>query len=189
MLFNENDVVITDRHKVASVSFAIDKSSEDPMYVLAGDVDSDLVYGNEIRMFKDHIDEYLEHLKPFPPESRCKHWNQELEKTWALIQILYSEYNEVCGGLLHVLIDDDNFDDGTVKWSIDYCQEEEHKYCPSRNVSLKIAERFLTHTFQERVCMSHHELAECQKHDDSHCKSCYVETIPDETAWRNRQLN
>lgn len=82
---------------------------------------------------------------------KCIYWVSEIEELSRLIGKLYE--TEGAGGALHIVVDDGNLDDDCIKSCIDYCNSEEEKDDPSKELCLEIAHKMLKLTYEQRVLL------------------------------------
>jgi len=130
-------------------------------------------YEDELRLFEDNIEEYLYSIKIDGNKHRCKYWNIEVERTLNLIGILYDVYEEVCGGMLHIVTDDDNIEDGHIEYCIGYANESDNRNRKDYKITIAIAERYLKHSMKERMLLTYCFM-NCNK-DKMNCEKCFVE--------------
>lgn len=57
----------------------------------------------------------------------CKHKTAMTVYVSKLVELLYEDLKECCGGMLHIVLDDGNLDDDDIQWCIDYCNEPENE--------------------------------------------------------------
>lgn len=82
---------------------------------------------------------------------KCIYWIPEIEELSQLISKLYEA--DGAGGALHIVVDDGNLDDYFIKYCIDYCNSEEEKNDPNRELCLEIAHKMLKLTYEQRVLL------------------------------------
>lgn len=54
-------------------------------------------------------------------------WHPNMKVIAPLMSILYETLGESCGGLAHVVVDDHNYDDLSIDYVIEYCNEPQNK--------------------------------------------------------------
>lgn len=77
----------------------------------------------------------------------CKYYNKHIDTIRAYIDCLYQIMGMYNGGLMHVMIDDQNIDEGTILWTLERCKiknEEESE------IEKLICEEFLKLSMEER---------------------------------------
>lgn len=79
-----------------------------------------------------------------------KHYNKDVRYINKLVQLLYDDLQEHCGGLLHITIDDGNLDDEDIQWCIEYCNKNENSDREDKYLCLEIATRMLRLTMEQR---------------------------------------
>lgn len=103
----------------------------------------------------------------------CKYYNSHLETIRELISCLYNLEGCVCGGIAHVVIDENNIDDDDIDWLLNLCNEEEYKDREEVGLVRLIAEELKKLSIQERTLLfaSFYVYRVC----DGNCESCPVE--------------
>ena len=110
--------------------------------------------------------------------NKCKYWNDHMNTIIALIGCLYDIEGCSCGGLLHVMVDDDNLDDSTIAWTLAECLKNPSK--EESGIGKLICEEYVKLSMEERRLVNNH----CDYiTDDGYCylncqgcEKCYVET-------------
>lgn len=77
-------------------------------------------------------------------------WNKKFYLVRELISLLYRLDGCVCGGLCHIVTDDDNIDDDSLDYIIEYCDREENKGRIDKEVSKMICVILKDMTFTQR---------------------------------------
>lgn len=109
---------------------------------------------------------------------RCKYWTTEIEEICKLVKYLYDDLREMCGGLLHIVLDDGNVEDGHIQWCIDYCNREENADRHDKDVCIEIAQRMLKLSYTERMLIYYQWDREfC----DGDCDECAI--MRDDDEW------
>lgn len=128
------------------------------------------------------IDTYSYELKGFegrnfdtfryPINDYCNYYTDHLEILRSLISALYDLDGCACGGLGHVVIDEDNIDDESIKSTIEYCDEEQNKDRNERGLVKLICEELLKLSMQERVLLfsTYYGLVNC----NNDCENCNI---------------
>ena len=70
-----------------------------------------------------------------------------------LIHLLYELDGCSCGGLCHIVTDDNNIHDDDLEFVIDYCKQDENKDCIDKEISSLICSLMLELTFEQRVVL------------------------------------
>lgn len=74
---------------------------------------------------------------------KCKYFDVEMILIKDMISFLYDTLEEGCGGLCHIVTDDDNIDDSSLKFIIENSSREEYKDRRDKNVSIYICKSLL----------------------------------------------
>lgn len=78
----------------------------------------------------------------------CKYYNKNMDYLLNLCKTLYSLPDCGCGGLLHILLDDDNYEDSNIRFCLKEClQHPEH---PSSTLGILICTEYLKMSMEER---------------------------------------
>lgn len=80
----------------------------------------------------------------------CKFYNKKVEYVNKLVELLYEDLQESCGGMLHIVLDDGNMDDDDIQWCIDNCNNEKNKERHDKFLCLEIAHKMLKMDKYER---------------------------------------
>lgn len=89
----------------------------------------------------------------FPIQPECKYYNPHLNTIRELISCLYSLEGCCCGGLAHIVTDDNNIEDRHIEWVIKYCDEEENKNRTEAGLVKLICQELLKLSMQQRVLL------------------------------------
>lgn len=108
---------------------------------------------------------------------RCKHYTPHLQTIKEYISCLYAIDGCCTGGMLHILLDDDNIDDDSILFCLRECIK--HREREDSGIGKLICEEYLKLTIpQRRLLMSPYILDfQCQYVG---CKECYVENGEDD---------
>ena len=107
----------------------------------------------------------------------CKHESIMTVYVSKLVELLYEDLKECCGGMLHIVLDDGNLDDDDIQWCIDYCNEPENKNRVDKYLCLEIAYKMLQmNEYQRRLIY----YGSCQLNCDNNCNECVIERDEDE---------
>lgn len=109
--------------------------------------------------------------------TKCKYWDNHLATIIKLIQCLYDIEGCCCGGLLHVMIDDENIDDGSIIFTLRECLNNPDR--EESGIGKLICEEFSKLSMEQRrlvVQWNEHitEDGECFFNCQG-CDKCYVE--------------
>lgn len=109
----------------------------------------------------------------FPIEDDCKYFNPHLNTIRELISCLYELEDCGCGGLAHIVVDDENIEDHHIQWVLDQCHKEENKDREEVGLVKLICEELLKLSMQERVLLftSYWEYGFCM---EGNCENCPV---------------
>ena len=101
----------------------------------------------------------------------CKYYHKHLETIRAYIGCLYRLDGCCTGGLLHILLDDDNLEDHHIEWCLKQC--EEHPENEESEIGKLICKEYLKLTMPQRRLLCHEYLPfpSC----NGKCESCYIE--------------
>lgn len=81
-------------------------------------------------------------------------WHPNMRVIAPLLSILYETLGEGCGGLAHVVIDDHNYDDLSIDYVINYCNEPQNKDRLDRYLVLCLMDYLQEMTKEQRdLCM------------------------------------
>ena len=103
----------------------------------------------------------------------CRHYNQHLDTVRAYIDCLYKLEECECGGLLHIVTDDQNVRDSYIKFCLQQCNE--HPEREESELGKLICEELLKLTIPQRmiVCTWYGRRAvDCIM---SRCDKCWAE--------------
>lgn len=108
---------------------------------------------------------------------RCKHYTPHLQTIKEYISCLYAIDGCCTGGMLHILLDDDNIDDDSILFCLRECIQ--HPEREDSGIGKLICEEYLKLTIpQRRLLMRPYILDfQCQYVG---CKECYVENGEDD---------
>ena len=92
----------------------------------------------------------------YPLDEDCKYYKPHMNTIRELISCLYQLEGCCCGGLAHIVTDDNNIEDHFLKWVLEQCDEEENKDRTERGLVKLICEELLQLSIQERVYLFSH---------------------------------
>lgn len=102
----------------------------------------------------------------------CKYFKPRIETIRKMISTLYDLDNCCCGGIAHVVIDDNNYQDHHLKYVISECSKEENRDREEIGIAKLICEELLKLSIQERALLfSSYYSYRC----DGNCKNCLIE--------------
>lgn len=101
----------------------------------------------------------------------CKYYHKHLETIREYIGCLYSLEDCCTGGLLHILLDDNNIEDHHIEWCLKQC--EEHPEQEESEIGKLICKEYLKLSMQQRRLLCHDYLPfpGC----NGNCENCYIE--------------
>lgn len=82
--------------------------------------------------------------------NKCKYITPDSIIVCHMIEILYDDLEECCGGLAHIVADDNNLDDGSLITVIDECNKEENQNRHDVHVCKILCEALLRLSLEER---------------------------------------
>lgn len=104
----------------------------------------------------------------------CKHYVnkfEEMSNLYRLCQAFYQLPNCGAGGPLHILLDDDNYDDESIKFCIEQCKENPDSM--ESRLGLLICDEYSRLSLEERCIFDWYwtgKVPGCE--DDWDCKTC-----------------
>ena len=101
----------------------------------------------------------------------CKYYHKHLETIREYIGCLYGLEGCCTGGLLHILLDDNNLEDHHIEWCLKQC--EEHPENEESEIGKLICKEYLKLTIPQRRLLCHDYLPfpGC----NWGCENCYIE--------------
>lgn len=105
---------------------------------------------------------------------RCKYYTPHLETIKEYIGCLYRLDGCSSGGMLHVLLDDDNIDDDGILFCLQECLK--HPEREEAVIGRLICEEYLRLSIQERRLLLHQYIWSFQCEHCEKCEGCFVET-------------
>lgn len=85
-------------------------------------------------------------------KSRIK-WDKKIGLVYSLMETLYNLDECACGGLCHIVTDDGNIDDDSLKWVIDYTKRESNENRVDSELSRAICEILLYLSMEQRMLL------------------------------------
>lgn len=102
----------------------------------------------------------------------CNYYNPRIPMIRTLISALYDIEGCVCGGIAHIVTDDDNFEDHHLQFVIDECNKEENKDRLEIGLAKLICEELLKLNMRERALLfSGYYSYAC----DGNCSECCID--------------
>ena len=108
--------------------------------------------------------------------SKCKYYKPYMDTLKLIVKQYYGLDNCVCGGPLHILLDDDNYDIKSVNYCIERCFEELPlgEYSTAECVlGIMICNEYAKMSLEERACFDAYlcgQTLECR--GGRHCEEC-----------------
>lgn len=102
----------------------------------------------------------------------CKYFKPRIETIRKMISTLYDLDDCCCGGIAHVVIDDNNYQDHHLKYVISECSKEENQDREEIGIAKLICEELLKLSIQERALLFS---SYCSYRCDGNCKNCPIE--------------
>ena len=104
---------------------------------------------------------------------RCKYYEKHLETIREYIGCLYNLEGCCCGGELHILLDDDNYDDDSILYCLKECLSNHER--EESVIGRIICEEYLKLTMPQRRLLTQPYINDfqCWTRD---CEKCFVET-------------
>lgn len=101
----------------------------------------------------------------------CKYFTPKLETIKKMISCLYDLDGCCCGGIAHIVVDDNNYDDSCLQYVIDECNKEENQDRQEVGLAKLICEEMLKLSIQERALLfSTYYAYSC----DNNCENCKI---------------
>lgn len=115
--------------------------------------------------------------------ANCMFFNKDMIALKRLCKTLYSLEGCGAGGNLHILLDDDNYDDDSILWCLEECLK--HPEHPSSMIGIVICHEYLKMSMQERIIFDWYwngADVECSFEQAIHgCHKCeYMENLYDQ---------
>lgn len=108
----------------------------------------------------------------------CKYHNPKMDELLSYYKRLYKLPGCGAGGCLHILLDDDNYDDDSLKFCRDYCAE--HAEGEERELANKILDMYEAMSLTERTVFDWYLNGNDLKcPDPTKCETCDLCEIPD----------
>ena len=83
-------------------------------------------------------------------ENNCKYYHKSMPIIAGMIHILYDLEGCKCGGLCHIVVDEDNVDDESLDAVINICNQEEYKDRIDKDLSRYICEQLKLLSIEQR---------------------------------------
>lgn len=121
---------------------------------------------------------------------KCKYYKPYMDTLSKIVGEYYSLEDCGCGGPLHILLDDDNYDIGSIRWCISKCFEgidprnKEEKYYPEYAyiLGIVIGNEYAKMSLEERATFNsllNGSDLEC----DGNCSDCPYNVLDDICDW------
>lgn len=82
----------------------------------------------------------------------CKYYNPHMNTIAAYVRCLYDLEGCIAGGMLHILLDDDNIDDHHILYCLEQCIKHPEK--EESQIGKLICEEYLKLSFSERLFLA-----------------------------------
>lgn len=105
----------------------------------------------------------------------CKYYKPKLKAIVIMIHALYEMEGCSCGGICHVVTDDDNYDDGSLYFVLKECEKEENKDRVELELAEAICKALLGLTMQERALVFSGFYSSCLCDMNYECRKCSIE--------------
>lgn len=104
---------------------------------------------------------------------KCKYYKSSMNRLYQYCKCLYNLKGCSSGGLLHILLDDDNYDDESILYCLKECLV--HPEREESEIGVLICNEYLKMTMEERCVFDWLWIGnplECESISDNRCKSC-----------------
>lgn len=102
----------------------------------------------------------------------CKYYIERINTLRGLISCLYSLEGCCCGGLAHIITDDENFQDSHINWIRSICDEGQNKDREEAGLVKLICDEMIKLSIQQRALLfSSYYSYTC----DNNCENCCIE--------------
>lgn len=108
----------------------------------------------------------------------CKHWTPRMTLLLEYCRCLYKLPECGAGGCLHILLDDNNYDDESLLFCVKYVRD--HPECIEHDLAVLILAEYANMSMQERTLFDNAwngRILECS--DPTKCETCDLIEIPD----------
>lgn len=106
--------------------------------------------------------------------SKCKYYKPYMDTLKLIVKQYYMLDGCAAGGPLHILLDDDNYDIGSIHFCIKHCFGEDLGYDPTtRLLGIMICNEYAKMSLEERACFDAYicgQTLECR--GGRHCEDC-----------------
>lgn len=102
----------------------------------------------------------------------CRYWDEDIDRVNLLVEILYEDLGECCGGLLHIVLDDGNLEDHHILWCREQCEKRENFSRHDRLLCKRIATEMLGLTMEQRRLVYYSDGFDLKC--DRNCKECPI---------------
>ena len=103
----------------------------------------------------------------------CKYYDKHLETIKEYISCLYNLEKCSSGGLLHILTDDDNYDDDSIFYCLRECLLHPEK--EESVIGQIICEEYLKLPIQKRRLLHNDYIGNFMCHHNGNCEECIIE--------------
>ncbi len=106
--------------------------------------------------------------------SKCKYYNNHLETIREYIGCLYNLEGCASGGLLHILLDDDNYDNDDIEWCLQEC--EKHPEKEESEIGKLICKEYLNLPMEQRRLLCDTYIGHWFCMNNGKCNNCFIQT-------------
>lgn len=103
---------------------------------------------------------------------RCKYYDKHLDTIREYIGCLYSLDGCGCGGLLHILLDDDNYDDDDITYCLKECLS--HPEREEAAIGQLICNEYLKLPMEQRRLLCNTYIGHWSCFNDGECNGCFI---------------
>lgn len=105
----------------------------------------------------------------------CKYYSPKLKAILSMIHALYEIDGCCCGGICHIVTDDDNYDDDDLDFVINECHKEENKDRLELELAEAICIAMKKLSMPERALLFSGFYGNCLCDSNHECKNCCIE--------------
>lgn len=105
-------------------------------------------------------------------EDFCKYYSKHLKTICEYIGCLYNLEGCNAGGLLHILLDDDNYDDDDIEWCLQEC--EQHPEKEESEIGKLICKEYLKLPMEQRRLLCSTYIGHWTCMNNGRCNSCFI---------------
>lgn len=105
----------------------------------------------------------------------CKYMSPKLKAVVVMIHALYELDGCDCGGICHIVTDEDNYDDDSIQCILEECKKPENIDCIELELAEAICKALLKLSMQERALIFSGFYTNCLCDMNFKCKECSIE--------------